>query len=163
MRRFTPILLALVVACCTPRAPSPPQPIPVPQAAPTPVDLGLKDWFMPTLFETLETLGAKEPLPMPLRIVVCPLKDKWGDSRFDENTCEFEIRLSPTPADPDFLRQIVIHEWAHCLTQCKCEDPHCCHWGVNFARGYRAIYNEATAPPSVDDPNCGDEDEPEED
>ncbi len=147
------ILLAVVAACCTPRAPVQPQP-PVPEAAPTPAELGMKDWYMPTLFETLNTLGTKEPLPMPLRIIVCPLKDKWGDSYFDENTCEFVIRLSPTPADPDFLRCIVIHEWAHCLTQCKCVDPHCCHWGVNFARGYRAIYNDDPAPPSVDDVNC---------
>ena len=48
-------------------------------------------------------------------------------------------RLHPPLAkDADFFAEVFMHEWAHCRTACDCVDPHCEHWGVEYAACYRA-------------------------
>lgn len=164
MRRLSLVLLALVGACCTPRHPVPPPPsvVEAPVVAQKP-----PEEVMATLVAVLDLLSAKEPLPMPLEVRVGPIPGRWGQSRFDDSDCTFKMELNSSITEPDFMASIVIHEWAHCLTQCKCEDPHCADWGINYARCYRAVFEPQTVQlseqPDEDDPDADEPEEPEED
>jgi len=168
MRRFALILLAVVAACCTPRHPVPPPSVVAGAVAPVAPQQPPEE-VMATLIGVLDMLSAAEPLPMPLEVRVCPIPGRWGQSRFDDATCTFKMELNSSITEPDFMASIVIHEWAHCLTQCKCEDPHCADWGINYARCYRAVFTpqpqtlQLSEDPDEDDPDADEPEEPEED
>jgi len=133
MRRFLAVLLAILGACSAPRHSNSYQ---VPSGAELPA------WLVPSTIETAAILDAKCPLDAPVLIQVEPLGLNWGDARFDEEQQRYVIRLDTTMLDSAFYETVLLHEWAHCLTECNCPSDHCGHWGSNFARCYRAIMED---------------------
>lgn len=93
---------------------------------------------MPTAMNTASLLAARCPLPFPVEVTIEPLSGFWGQAWFDDERCVYRIVVNPKCSEPDLFRETLIHEWAHCMTTCECEDDHCEHWGVHYAACYRA-------------------------
>ena len=128
MRRLILPLLAVLGACHAPAS----KPVAITPYQPP-------SWLMPETIAVIETLSQKCPLSHFVNIKVAPVNDRWGESWFDDKTGVFNITLNPNAEGPDGYVNTIIHEWAHCMNSCECEDPHCDHWGVCFAQCYRAV------------------------
>lgn len=95
-------------------------------------------WVYPTTMNTTALLATRCPLPFPVEVTIEPIAGYWGQSWFDDEACTYRIRINPKCSEPDLYRETLVHEWAHCMTTCECDDDHCEHWGVNYAACYRA-------------------------
>jgi len=126
MRRLILPLLAVLGACHAPAVKITPYHPP--------------SWLMPETFAVAQQLDTLCPLDHPVKINVKPLQGLWGESWFDETEQVYIIEINPAAEGPDGYADTLSHEWAHCMTKCECEDPHCEHWGAHYAQCYRAIH-----------------------
>lgn len=93
---------------------------------------------MPVAADIARTLDTHCPLDAHVVITIAPVVGRWGESWYDEAEDVYRIVVSPLAKDADFFAEVFMHEWAHCRTACDCVDPHCEHWGVEYAACYRA-------------------------
>lgn len=127
--RFLSLVLVALAACAAPRVQ-----VEEPWTPPA--------WVMPTTMNTLAKLSTRCPLPFPVKVEIEPIEGYWGLSWFDEDACMFRIVVNPHCSEAEMYAETLRHEWAHCMTTCECEDPHCDHWGAAYAQCYRAVVAE---------------------
>lgn len=125
LRAYGSLVLTAIAACSTPRVKVERPWMPA-------------HWIVPAAMNTSALLAARCPLSFPVRIEIEPIAGYWGKSWFDAQACEYRIVVNPQCSEQDLFRETLIHEWAHCMTTCECDDDHCEHWGVNYAACYRA-------------------------
>lgn len=107
-------------------------------------DAGRADVTM-RLSTALARLRRKLPLAKPVRVHLTdsvPGGD-WGQAT--ESQRRFIIYLDERAIFPDgdcdFLVELLIHEWAHLMTWGMLDDKdYDAHWGLAYARAYRAVY-----------------------
>lgn len=108
----------------------------------TPENFELPEWYPSVLTAVAERLAGAVPLNAPVYVSVEEIPNMWGISWYDENAGAYRIGISPGALDPDFLVDIIIHEWAHCVIWGSNLDEgsfHGAEWGVAYAACYRAV------------------------
>lgn len=128
MRRLILPLLAVLGACSAPSLKIEPYHPPA--------------WIMPETVAICQLLDVACPLSHPVMVKIAPVNNRWGESWFDEKDGFFHITLNPQAEGQDGYCNTILHEWAHCMNQCDCADPHCDHWGACFAQCYRAVIGQ---------------------
>lgn len=91
--------------------------------------------------DALKSLREECPPRYPVWVVRKKLNDQWGYCEFDEAKGRFLIVLNST-AHPNFMLDLLIHEWAHAMDWFSPEDgdtDHPASWGVAYARAYTAV------------------------
>lgn len=88
----------------------------------------------------LRRLRRDDPPLLPVRVYVHDSLPHWGDASIthgrDGRPARFVVRLRR--AAPPFMEQILMHEWAHCLTWQDTDDAtlrdHCPGWQATVGR-----------------------------
>lgn len=138
MGRLLPLLLALLAGCAS----APPPAVTV-DAAPWPPDAGA---CAADLLPLVQRLAAALPPPAPVRLRVVGL----GPGLYGLTTQvdgHFEVGIAPDTWQT--MVDTLVHEWAHVRSWGADEDPHGPHWGLEYAKAYRAVL-AAEEPPADD-------------
>lgn len=155
MKKLLYLLLALA-ACAAPPAPeAPPQepeaPIETWFPIPLPVDASLiPDFYAPTIADIATRLSERVPVTKNVVIMVCDLPGAWGMAMPSADDSEYLIWINYRCTEPDFLVDILTHEWAHCMAfdhpEMEQDDVHGDVWGIMSSRAYRAVLEGPVEP-----------------
>jgi hypothetical protein len=98
----------------------------------------------PSAIDAAAILDAACPLDAPVLIQSATMAGEWGHSRYSRTLGQYVIELNSSIREPEFRNSVLVHEWAHCRTECNCADEHCSHWGVEYAKCYSAYVSGAS-------------------